>query len=82
MFLLFSFYSTFSLREDGLTSFLLIIIICISTDLGGYVFGKLFKGPKLIKISPNKTYSGMFGGFLLSIIFFILLNIQYNPSLF
>ena len=68
LFLLFSFYSTFSLREDGLKSFLLIIIICVSTDLGGYIFGKLFKGPKLIKISPNKTYSGMLGGFLLSII--------------
>ena len=30
--------------------------------------GKLFKGPKLTKISPKKTYSGMFGGYLLSII--------------
>ena len=80
LFLLFSFYSTFSLREDGLTSFLLIIIICVSTDLGGYIFGKLFKGPKLIKISPNKTYSGMLGGFLLSIITSYFFIVQYNPS--
>ena len=80
LFLLFSFYSTFSLREDGLTSFLLIIIICVSTDLGGYIFGKLFKGPKLIKISPNKTYSGMLGGFLLSIISSYFFIAQYNPS--
>ena len=80
LFLLFSFYSTYSLREDGLTSFLLIIIICVSTDLGGYIFGKLFKGPKLIKISPNKTYSGMMGGFLLSIITSYFFIIQYNPS--
>ena len=80
LFLLFSFYSTFSLREDGLTSFLLIIIICVSTDLGGYIFGKLFKGPKLIKISPNKTYSGMLGGFLLSIITSYFFIAQYNPS--
>ena len=32
-----------------------------------YIFGKIFKGPKLTKISPNKTYSGVFGSFLLSI---------------
>ena len=49
--------------------FLYILIICISTDIGGYIFGKIFKGPKLTKISPNKTYSGVIGGYLLSIIF-------------
>ena len=45
-----------------------ILIICISTDVGGYIFGKIFKGPKLTKISPKKTYAGMIGGFFLSII--------------
>ena len=43
-------------------------MICIATDIGGYIFGRVFKGPKLIKISPNKTYSGMLGSFILSII--------------
>ena len=52
--------------ENNLYLFLFIILICISTDIGGYVFGKLLKGPKLTKISPNKTYSGMIGGFVLS----------------
>ena len=47
----------------------MIIFICISTDIGGYMFGNLFKGPKLTKISPKKTYSGVFGGYLFSIIF-------------
>ena len=47
--------------------FILILIICIFTDLGGYIFGKTLKGPKLIKISPKKTYSGAFGGFILSL---------------
>ena len=46
----------------------MVILICISTDIGGFVFGKTFKGSKLIKISPNKTYSGMIGSFFLSII--------------
>ena len=52
--------------------FLFIILICILTDLGGYTFGKIFKGPKLTKISPNKTYSGVVGSFLFSIVVGIL----------
>ena len=52
--------------------FLFIILICILTDLGGYTFGKIFKGPKLTKISPNKTYSGIVGSFLFSIVLGIL----------
>ena len=46
-----------------------IITICILSDIGGYIFGKTFKGKKLTKISPNKTYSGMFGSFILTILF-------------
>ena len=62
-------YSAYFLRENfGIKIFIFIIIICIFTDIGGYIFGKLFKGPKLIKISPNKTYAGMIGGFILSMI--------------
>ena len=45
-----------------------ILLICISTDLGGYIFGKILKGPKLTKISPKKTLSGVIGGYLISII--------------
>ena len=68
IFLLFSFYTAFELREKySFESFLAIIIICIFTDIGGYVFGKTFKGPKLTKISPKKTYSGVIGSFLLSL---------------
>ena len=62
-------YLAYSLRENfGLNIFIFIIIICIFTDIGGYIFGKIFKGPKLIKISPKKTYSGMIGSFILSVI--------------
>ena len=68
-FLIFSFYSAYYIRENkGLYFFIFIILICIFTDIGGYVFGKFFKGPKLIKISPNKTYSGSIGGFLFSLV--------------
>ena len=59
-----------------------ILSICISTDIGGYLFGKIFKGKKITKISPNKTYSGMLGSFILSfsisLIFFNQLNLYIN----
>ena len=56
----------------------MILTICITTDIGGYVFGKTFKGPKLVNISPNKTYSGVVGGFLTSIIAAYLLDSNFN----
>ena len=71
IFLIFSFYTVLYQRNydgDDNKIFLLIIITCIATDIGGYIFGKIFKGPKLTKISPNKTYAGMFGGLILAII--------------
>ncbi len=59
-----------------------IILICVASDIGGYVFGKIFKGPKLTSISPNKTFTGSLGSFLLSIILSsISLNILFNNSL-
>ena len=80
-FLFFSFFSIYHLRnqlnEDYLY-FLLVLLICITTDIGGYVIGKLIKGPKLSKISPKKTYSGMLGSFLFPIIFsYFFLKIQF-----
>lgn len=50
-------------------SLLFLIFVCILTDIGGFIFGKVFKGRKLTKISPNKTYNGMIGSFLLPLIF-------------
>ena len=67
-FLFFSFYTAIYLRQFiGLNFFLFLIIVCIFTDIGGYLFGKIFKGPRLSKISPNKTYSGVFGSFFISL---------------
>ena len=71
-FLIFSYFSIYYLTNqinNDYSYFLFILLICISTDIGGYVAGKVIKGPKLSKISPKKTYAGMIGSFLLSIIF-------------
>ena len=75
VFLLLSFYTAFEIRGDeNFKNFLFIITVCIFTDIGGYIFGKVFKGPKLIRISPKKTYAGVFGGFLLSMVAGLVFN--------
>ena len=61
----------------------IILLVCISSDIGGILFGKLFKGPKLTKISPNKTIAGCIGSFTLSIIVSaVLLGYIFNTLLF
>jgi len=68
--LVLSLLSILFLRNDTVSSYVLliwIIILTVSSDIGGYVFGKIFKGKKLTKISPNKTISGVFGSFIFSL---------------
>tara|TARA_Y100000992_G_C21269427_1_gene495802 strand:- start:858 stop:1505 length:648 start_codon:yes stop_codon:yes gene_type:complete len=82
IFLILSFLSAFFLRINefnNIHEFILVILICVATDVGGFVFGKTFKGPKLTKISPNKTYSGMLGSYLLSIIS-VLVYVNYYSN--
>ena len=59
-------------------SLLFVIIICILTDIGGFIFGKIFKGKKLTKISPNKTYAGAFGSLFLTLIFSIIYSFSLS----
>ena len=66
--------------EKKQTIFLFILLICIFTDIGGYIFGNIFKGKKLTSISPNKTYAGMIGSFICSLIICILFIIYFNFS--
>ena len=86
LFLSISIFSVYKLRSDFGNEFLILLIItsiCILTDIGGYFFGKIFKGPKLTKYSPNKTYSGLIGSYLLPLIFipftlFLYLNNDFE----
>ena len=73
IFLILSFYTFYELSIEYII--IIPLFICVSTDIGGYVFGKIFKGPKLTKISPNKTYAGMFGGLFLSA---LIISIYFN----
>ena len=66
------------LRNDTASSFFLllwVIILTILSDVGGYVFGKFFKGKKISKISPNKTLSGVIGSFVFSLFSVFLIDI-------
>ena len=67
--------------ENKKNVFLFILSICIFTDIGGYIFGKIFKGKKLTSISPNKTYAGMIGSFICSLIICMLFIIYFNYSI-
>ena len=66
--------------------FLWLVLIAWLTDIGGYIFGKLFGGPKLIKISPNKTWTGTLGSLILSqfacLIFFLDNSYKINFNIF
>ena len=76
------------LRGDTIQDFnylMWIIFIVWLSDIGGYIFGKIFKGPKISKYSPNKTFSGVLGSILLSQFAFLFLNYyekNINYSLF
>ena len=82
LFLILSLISVYILRYENFHFFIFILIISVSSDIGGYVFGKLLGGPKLTKISPNKTYAGLCGSYLLSIILGILYLYYFNNFLF
>ena len=68
----------YGISQDNFKLIMLFLIsICICSDIGGLLFGKIFKGRKLTKISPNKTISGSIGSFVLSL---MLIPIFYSLS--
>ena len=80
IFLISSFSSIYEIRisQNSYEEFIIILFICIFTDIGGYAFGKTFKGPKLTSYSPKKTISGLVGSYLLSLLlipFFFYFNL-------
>ena len=86
VFFVFSNLSIEIYKLQGSTFFLYLVCICIFTDIGGYVLGKIIGGKKLTKISPNKTISGAIGSFFFSLIplilfsYFNYLDLKFNLS--
>ena len=78
-FLIILFWQIFNTKSNDVLILYLVITTCICTDIGGYIFGKIFKGKKLTKYSPNKTYSGVYGSYILSFLtIYILFNSFYS----
>ena len=79
---IFSFFF-FLLYNFQQSKFILVVLLigCVASDIGGFMLGKFLKGPKLTKISPNKTFSGAIGSFIFSCILFSSL-IYYETKVF
>ncbi len=77
---IFFIYTTY-LWYDNFDKLIFILLVCILSDTGGYIVGKVIGGKKLTKISPNKTIAGSIGSFVFSLfpIFFFL--IIYQPTI-
>ena len=75
--LVISLLSILHLRNDTISSYILliwVIILTIGSDIGGYIFGKIFKWKKFTIISPKKTLSGVVGSFIFSIFSIFILG--------
>ena len=77
---LYSIYYLSDLNEISFYILLWIIILVVCSDVGGYVFGKIFKWKKLTKISPRKTLSGVFGSFIFSLFSVFIANAMLSSS--
>ena len=82
--LILALFSIYYLAENSLWLLLWVIILVICSDIGGYVFGKIFKWKKLTKISPKKTVSGVLGSFIFALlsvfIIQLIIEILYPPA--
>ena len=74
-----SFFYLYNFQHTKLILFILLAG-CVASDIGGYVFGKIFKGPKLTKISPKKTISGALGSLILTCV--VILSLIYIETNF
>ena len=81
--LILSLYSIYYLSDLNEISFYILlwtIILVVCSDVGGYVFGKIFKWKKLTKISPRKTLSGVFGSFIFSLSSVFIANAMFSSN--
>ena len=72
--LVMSIITVVALRPDIKFFLFFSLLISAASDIGGLTFGKIFKGKKLTKISPNKTISGSIGSFIFSLLLIPILQ--------
>jgi len=59
-----------------------LLLTCVASDIGGFVFGRFFGGPKISRISPKKTFSGSVGSLIFAAISFTLIMSFFNQTFF
>jgi phosphatidate cytidylyltransferase len=68
-------------EPQGLQFVIWFFAVIWATDIGAYFSGKSIGGPKFApSISPNKTWSGFFGGMVMAIIISLVLADFANPK--
>ena len=72
------FFSYFSFFLQLKIILFILLFGCIGSDIGGYIFGKILKGPKLTSISPKKTISGSIGSFILTFLIIGILMFYFT----
>jgi len=80
-YLIFFVYSAYSIYVSAVTIIIFLILVCIFSDIGGYIIGKTIGGKKLTKISPNKTFSGSVGSFVFSLIPILIISMVHNITI-
>ncbi|MDB5383684.1 MAG: phosphatidate cytidylyltransferase [Rhodospirillales bacterium] len=56
-------------NEAGRDNVLFLLLVVWASDIGAYLAGRAFGGPRLMpSVSPNKTWSGAMGGLLLAVV--------------
>ena len=74
-------YTFLAIRKNDHSGFfecLWLILVVWLSDMGGYIFGKILKGPKLSKYSPSKTINGCIGSIVVSQFSIIILLYNYD----
>ena len=57
-----------------------LLLTCVASDIGGFVFGRFFGGPKISRISPKKTFSGSAGSLIFATITFTLIIFYFTQT--
>ena len=65
-----------------IVDFIIIILTITIFDTSSYFLGSLIGQRKILSISPNKTYEGLFSGIIFTIIFMIIFNYYFTNFYF
>ena len=58
-----------------------LLITCVASDIGGFIFGRIFGGPKISKISPKKTVSGSVGSLIFASLSYTFIIFYFTQTI-